>query len=78
MLTLWWAWPTSIPLRLYSDRPRGIQKAKLNVPAVTALAYLRDILEVTPQPQRAVRHVREYLDGLRLQPERLFLPLPEK
>jgi len=51
--------------------------AKLNARALTALAYLRDVLPTTRQPQRAVRHVRQYLDQLRTEPARLFLPPPE-
>src|SRR5437867_977603 len=51
--------------------------AKLNTGALSALAYLRDVLLTTRQPQRAVRHVRQYLDDLRTEPARLFLPPPE-
>jgi hypothetical protein len=51
--------------------------AKLNSQALTALAYLRDILATTPEPTTAIRHVRHYLDRLQTEPELLFLPLPE-
>jgi len=51
--------------------------AKLNERALTALAYLRDVLPTTPKPIHAVRHVRQYLDQLRTEPALLFLPLPE-
>lgn len=51
--------------------------ANLNSRALTALAYLRDVLPTTPQPGSAVRHVRHYLDRLQNEPALLFLPLPE-
>ena len=51
--------------------------AKLNDRALTALAYLRDVLPTTSQPSNAVRHVRRYLDRLQSEPALLFLPLPE-
>lgn len=50
--------------------------AQLNERAITALAYLRDL----PEPSRSgrsVRHVRSYIEQLRLEPDRPFLPLPE-
>ena len=49
---------------------------RLNDRALTALAYLRDVLPTTPKPAHAVRHVRHYLDRLRSEPTLLFLPLP--
>jgi tetratricopeptide (TPR) repeat protein len=51
--------------------------ANLNSRALTALAYLRDVLPTTPKPASAVRHVRDYLDRLQSEPALLFLPLPE-
>jgi tetratricopeptide (TPR) repeat protein len=51
--------------------------ANLNDHALTALAYLRDVLPTTSQPSNAVRHVRRYLDQLQSEPALLFLPLPE-
>lgn len=51
--------------------------AKLNTRALTALAYLRDVLPSTPKPENAVRHVRDYVDRLRREPSLLFLPLPD-
>jgi tetratricopeptide (TPR) repeat protein len=51
--------------------------AKLNEHALTALAYLREILPSTSKPHTAVRHVREYVDRLRSEPSLIFLPLPE-
>jgi tetratricopeptide (TPR) repeat protein len=51
--------------------------ANLNQRAITALAYLRDVLPTASKPERAVRHVRQYLEDLRSEPARLFLPLPE-
>jgi hypothetical protein len=52
--------------------------SNLNAHALTALAYLRDVLHTTKQPNRAVRHVRQYLDQLRAEPARLFLPPSEE
>lgn len=51
--------------------------ARLNDRALTALAYLRDVLPTTPKPSHAVRHVRQYIDRLQSEPALLFLPLPE-
>lgn len=51
--------------------------ANLNTRALTALAYLRDVLPSTPQPGKTVRHVRQYLDQLRSGSASLFLPLDE-
>jgi hypothetical protein len=51
--------------------------AGLNQRAITALAYLRDVLPTATKPQRAVRHVRQYLENLRSEPARLFFPLSE-
>ena len=49
--------------------------AGLNQRAITALAYLRDVLPTATNSQRAVRHVRQYLQNLRSEPARLFFPL---
>jgi hypothetical protein len=51
--------------------------ARLNERAITALAYLRDLLPATSKPARAIRHVRGYLAQLQEEPARLFLPLEE-
>ncbi|HLJ74341.1 MAG TPA: tetratricopeptide repeat protein [Thermoanaerobaculia bacterium] len=51
--------------------------AKLNSRALTALAYLRDVLVSTAKPEKAVRHVRTYVERLRSEPSLLFLPLSE-
>jgi hypothetical protein len=51
--------------------------AGLNARAITALAYLRDILPAVDQPGRALRYVRSYLEQLRSEPSRAFLPLSE-
>lgn len=50
--------------------------ANLNARAITALAYLRDLPE-TSRSGRAVRHVRAYIEQLRHEPSRAFLPLPD-
>lgn len=52
--------------------------ANLSERALTAFSYLRDVLRTTKQPQRAVRHVREYLKQLRTELARLFLPFSEE
>jgi tetratricopeptide (TPR) repeat protein len=49
--------------------------AKLNERAITALAYLRDLLPETSTPTRAIRYVRSYLAELQEEPARAFLPL---
>ena len=51
--------------------------AGLNERALTALAYLRDLLPTHPTPQQPIRHVRSYLEQLRTEHVRAFLPLPE-
>jgi tetratricopeptide (TPR) repeat protein len=51
--------------------------AKLNERAITALAYLHDLLSTTSKPSSAIRHVRCYLERLEEEPARLFLPLEE-
>jgi len=51
--------------------------AQLNERALIALAYLRDFLREHPAPAGAIRHVRSYLQELRTNPARVFLPLPE-
>jgi len=52
--------------------------ANLSTYAISALAYLRDLLETTNDPEKAVRHVRSYVEKLKTEPARLFLPLDEK
>lgn len=52
--------------------------ANLNTRAQTALAYLRDLLKDHPAPAPSIRHVRSYLEKLREEPTRAFLPLPEE
>jgi tetratricopeptide (TPR) repeat protein len=52
--------------------------AKQNQNAVTAMAYLRDILPTTSSPRKAVDHVKEYLRRLSFEPARVFLPPPEE
>jgi len=52
--------------------------ARLSTHAISALAYLRDLLQTTNDPRRAVRHVRTYVEKLKTEPARLFLPLDEK
>ena len=52
--------------------------AKLNHNAITALAYLRDILPTTSSPRKAVDHVKEYLRRLSFEPARVFLPPTEE
>ncbi len=49
--------------------------ANLDKYAISALAYLRDILQTTTDPRAAVHHVRSYVERLRTQPALLFLPL---
>jgi tetratricopeptide (TPR) repeat protein len=51
--------------------------ARQNDRALSALAYLRDVLPTISQPNKAVRHVRQYIDRLQSEPALLFLPLPE-
>jgi tetratricopeptide (TPR) repeat protein len=62
---------------LVSQILKEFTAAKLNDRALTALAYLRDVLPTTPKPIIAVRHVRQYLDRLQREPALLFLPLPD-
>ena len=50
-------------------------QARLNARALTALAYLRESLS-QPNPRPAIRHVRNYIEALKQEPERAFLPLP--
>jgi len=52
--------------------------ANLDKYAISALAYLRDILQTTTDPRAAVQHVRSYVERLRTQPALLFLPHDEK
>lgn len=42
--------------------------------AMTALAYLHDILKAGLDARPAARHVRQYMERLRWEPEHLFLP----
>ena len=49
--------------------------AGLNHDAITALAYLRDLLPTSSKPRHVVNHVRSYVERLRTEPECLFLPL---
>jgi tetratricopeptide (TPR) repeat protein len=51
--------------------------AGLNERALLALEYLREILHEHHRPGAATRHVRSYLEALRTEPARVFLPLPE-
>ena len=51
--------------------------AGLNARAMTALSYLHDLVPTAAEPRRIVAHVRLYLDELRREPTRLFLPLDE-
>ena len=53
------------------------RSADLNERAIGALAYLCDLLPKTEKPRKAVRHVRSYVERLRSEPSRLFLPLED-
>jgi tetratricopeptide (TPR) repeat protein len=53
------------------------RNANLNRRAGIALAYLRDLLPTSQKPQRAIRHVRTYVEELRTEPELLFVPFDE-
>jgi tetratricopeptide (TPR) repeat protein len=65
--------------RVVTERVLGeFVKAGLNARAITAVAYLKDMLPAGPEGQRAVRHVRIYLEKLRSEPALAFLPLPEE
>jgi tetratricopeptide (TPR) repeat protein len=50
-------------------------RAGLNDRALTALAYLREVLP-SGRGREAVRHVRTYIEKLRHEPLRVFAPLP--
>jgi len=52
------------------------RRANLNGRAATALAYLRDMVS-SPRAPEAARHVRKYVEALKHEPERLFMPLPD-
>jgi hypothetical protein len=52
------------------------QRANLNGRAATALAYLREMMSSRRAPE-AVRHVRQFVEALKQEPERLFMPLPD-
>ncbi|HEY8164518.1 MAG TPA: tetratricopeptide repeat protein [Gemmatimonadaceae bacterium] len=51
--------------------------AKLNHRAITAIAYLRDLLQTAGDSRAGVRHVRSYVEKLRSEPALLFIP-PEE
>jgi tetratricopeptide (TPR) repeat protein len=51
--------------------------AGLDARAMTALSYLHDLVPTAAEPRRIVAHVRTYLERLRREPTRLFLPLDE-
>ena len=48
--------------------------AGLNRRAIIALSYLRDLLPRHAQPRVPVQHVRTYLEDLRTDPDRAFIP----
>ena len=52
--------------------------AKQNQNAITAVAYLRDILPTASSPRKAVDHVKKYLKRLSFEPAQIFLPPPEE
>jgi tetratricopeptide (TPR) repeat protein len=52
--------------------------ANIDKHAITALAYLRELLPKSKEPRRAVRHVRSYMELLRSEPTRLFVPLDDE
>ena len=52
------------------------QRANLNDRAMTALDYLRELLPKRAS-REAVRHVRGYVEKLRSEPGRVFLPLED-
>jgi len=71
---------TSHPAEARSLTERILEEfrsAELNARAITALAYLRDLLPSARQSGLAVRHVRNYIEQLRHEPSRVFIPLPE-
>ncbi|HEV8660786.1 MAG TPA: hypothetical protein VGS96_19445 [Thermoanaerobaculia bacterium] len=45
--------------------------------AIVALAYLQELLREHPSPAASIHHVRLYVEQLRSDPDRVFLPLPE-
>lgn len=45
--------------------------------AMVALSYLQDLLRDHPEPAASIHHVRSYVEQLRSDPARVFLPLPE-
>jgi tetratricopeptide (TPR) repeat protein len=49
--------------------------ANLNHDAITALAYLRDLLPTSSKPRHVVNHVRSYVERSRKEPARMFIPL---
>lgn len=46
----------------------------LSTGTMTALAYLREVFQDSPDPHAGVRHVRKYVERARWQPSALFLP----
>jgi len=52
------------------------RRANLNERAATAVAYLREMM-TNPRAREAARHVRQYVEALKQEPERLFMPLPD-
>jgi hypothetical protein len=57
---------------------REFAEANLGNQALTALAYLQDLLRSSPNPRKAVSHVRSYMKRLKSEPSLLFLHLDEK
>jgi len=51
--------------------------AKLKHGAITAIAYLRDLLQTAGDSRAAVRHIRSYVEKLQSEPALLFVP-PEE
>jgi tetratricopeptide (TPR) repeat protein len=67
-----------IAKRLATEVLREFVNANLNVHAISALGYLRDLLETKGDARAAVRHVRSFVERLKDEPALLFLPLDEK
>ena len=65
-------------LQLTEDVLKEFITANLNQHAITALAYLRDLLPTSNRPRQTVNRVRSYVERLRTGPARLFLPLDPK
>ena len=62
-------------LRLTEQVLTEFVRANLNDDAITALGYLRDLLPVTAQPRQTVSQVRSYVERLRTEAARVFIPL---